>query len=44
MEDECAEDNKHTEDELEINNNGGNITNTEKKAPTWSLIPSIIRA
>lgn len=30
MEDECTEDNKHGEDELQINNNGGNInTNTE---------------
>lgn len=29
MEDECTEDNKHAEDEPEINNNGGNITNTE---------------
>lgn len=29
MEDECTEDNKHAEDELEINNDGSNITNTE---------------
>lgn len=29
MEDECTEDNKNTEDDLEINNNGSNITNAE---------------
>lgn len=29
MEDECTEDNKHGEDELEINNDGSNITNTQ---------------
>lgn len=29
MEDECAEDYKHTGDELEINNSSSDITNTE---------------
>lgn len=29
MEDECTEDNKHTGDELEINNHSSDITNTE---------------
>lgn len=29
MEDECTEDKEYTEDELEINNNGSNNTNTE---------------
>lgn len=31
MEDECTEDNKHREDELEVNNNNSssNITNRE---------------
>lgn len=29
MEDECTEDNKHGEDEPEINNDGGNITNAQ---------------
>lgn len=28
MEDECAEDKEHTEDELQINSNGTNTVNT----------------
>lgn len=28
MEDECAEDKEHTEDELQINSNGSNTANT----------------
>lgn len=29
MEDECTQDNKHGEDELQINNDCSDITNTE---------------
>lgn len=48
MEDECTEDKEYAEDEPEINNGGGGggggvVTNT-RRAPTWRLIPSIIRA